>query len=42
VHEVGALLYVQLSEHVADATSRATEAKRAAFEELVAPLLPPR
>ena len=42
VYEVGALLYFQLSECVADAMSPTTEAKRAAFEALVAPLLPPR
>lgn len=42
VREVGPLLYIQLSERVADAMSPETEAKRSTFEALVAPLLPPR
>jgi len=41
VREIGQLTYFQLSERVEDALSSATEAKRAKFEALVAPLLPP-
>jgi hypothetical protein len=42
VQDVGPLVYFQLTERVGDALAPAAEAKRARFEELVAPLLPPR
>ncbi|MEO8549444.1 MAG: hypothetical protein ABI678_05710 [Kofleriaceae bacterium] len=41
VREVGRLTYFQLTERIEDARSPAAEAKRAKFEALVAPLLPP-
>jgi hypothetical protein len=41
VRQIGQLTYFQLSERVEDALSPATETKRAKFEALVAPLLPP-
>jgi hypothetical protein len=42
VREVGPLVYFQLTERVSDAFAPATEAKRARFEQLARPLLPPR
>jgi hypothetical protein len=42
IRDVGPLVYFQLTEHVSDALSPSTEVKRARFEQLVAPLLPPR
>jgi hypothetical protein len=42
VRDVGELLYVQLSEHVADALAPETEARRRVFADLLAPITMPR
>lgn len=42
VREVGELLYLQLSEHAADALSPDAEARHRAFAELLAPITVPR
>jgi hypothetical protein len=41
VHDVGELLYVQLSSSVEEANAPATEDRRQAFIELLAPILVP-
>ena len=42
VRDVGELLYVQLSERVADALAPETEARRRVFADLLAPITMPR
>jgi len=42
VRDVGPLVYFQLTERVSDALAPAAEMKRTIFEQLVAPLVPPR